>query len=83
MVERESAMSSEHASSVHGGGGMHHQHQMHHANSSGAHFNSNTQSSNQPASVLNNFDFTAIDELDPSLGKCERITSLKACRYCV
>ena len=34
----------------------------------GNHMNTNTQSS-QPTSVLNNFDFTAIEDLDPSLGK--------------
>ena len=32
--------------------------------------NTNNQS-NQAVSVLNNFDFTAIEDLDPSLGKFE------------
>ena len=34
-------------------------------------FNTNAQST-QPVSVLNNFDFTAIEDLDPSLGKSKQ-----------
>ena len=33
----------------------------------------NTNQSQQPPSVLNNFDFTAIEDLDPSLGKFEPV----------
>ena len=78
MEDRESAMSSAHASSVHGGAMQ--QPMMHQTAGGGAHFNSsNAQpASNQPASVLNNFDFTAIDELDPSLGKSTKYSNTKA-----
>ena len=77
MEDRESAMSSAHASSVHGGAMQ--QPMMHQTAGGGAHFTSNAQpASNQPASVLNNFDFTAIDELDPSLGKSTKYSNTKA-----
>jgi hypothetical protein len=40
----------------------------------------NTQS-NQAVSVLNNFDFTAIDDLDPSLSKLQNSANLfRICR---
>ena len=40
---------------------------------------SNAQSNSGPTSVLNNFDFTAIEDLDPSLGKTLPRSHLPVC----